>query len=370
MTAAPDQMTERLRRYADALRRQGAITTDAVHRAFATVQRHHCVEAFYYRGERYGVPQDSPPPDEVLGIIYSDASLLTIMPSRSDEPASSSSAPTIMGPMLEELDLSPGMRVLEIGAGTGYNAALIATITGAEVVTVEAGDVAAAGAAESIRRLGIDDLVRVVYADGYGGPTAESGRFDRIIVTVGIAGIPPAWFDRLTDDGLILAPIAHGGMHPTMAMRPGKTVYPRLWSDFMTAVGPLRPPEASGRPGAKITGEPGHLPEVFPALETGAYNDLWFYLGANDSRTTRAYLDHPEFDPWGGFCAIVTEDHRAAWVRRDGSVLHTDSALGTEAARFASAWYETGCPTLRRWHAELRPAFAAESLLVPTNWQH
>lgn len=369
MTMAPDQINERLDQLATTLRERGAITTDRVHEAFTTVERHKCLTSFYYRADRFEVPQDTAPSADVLDLVYSPASLLTIMPAPG-EPASSTSEPGLMARMLETLDLAPGMRVLEIGAGTGYNAALITTITGAEVVTVEAGDEAAAGATGSIQRLGLFDRVRVVHHDGYLG-ALDGGTFDRIIVTVGIAGIPPAWFDQLTDDGRILAPIAHGGVHPAMIVHPDQSVRAALWSDFMTAVGPLRPVEVIGRqPGTTITGDLKESLGVVDELDNEAYRDLWFYLAARDARTTRAALDAPEFDPGAGMSALVADDHRAAWIRRDGSVLHTDTALGAELARLAGAWNSAGRPSLGQWSGTLTLAETTRPLLVPSDWSY
>lgn len=369
MTTAPDQISERLDQLAATLRERGAVTTDQVHKAFTTVERHKCLTDFYYRADKFEVPQNTTPSAEVLDLVYSPASLLTVMPAPG-EPASSTSEPGLMARMLETLDLAPGMRVLEVGAGTGYNAALLTAITGAEVVTVEAGDEAAAGAAASIRRLGLLDRVRVIHQDGYLGAPDE-GTFDRIIVTVGIAGIPPEWFEQVADDGKILAPVAHGGVHPTMIVRPDRSVSAALWSDFMTAVGPLRPAEVIGRsPGTTITGDPKELPDVVGELDATAYNNLWFYLAARDARVTRAALDSPEFDPSAGMCALVADDHRAAWVRRDGSILHTDTTLGAELARLVGAWDSVGRPNLGQWSGTLVSAETARPLLVPSDWSY
>src|SRR5688572_4600697 len=77
-------------------------------------------------------------PDEPLDKVYSD---VAIVRKRGEEGqwTSSSSMPTIMAIMLEQLDLKPGQRVLEIGTGTGFNAALIASVVGpnGKVVTVD-----------------------------------------------------------------------------------------------------------------------------------------------------------------------------------------------------------------------------------------
>ncbi|MGQ0777372.1 MAG: hypothetical protein ACT4NY_23655 [Pseudonocardiales bacterium] len=130
------------------MREVGAIRSDAVEHAFASVQRHRCVPQFRYGPETITVPQAELPGDQILDIVYSHRSLLTST-GQDGGPPSSSSAPTLMARMLEALDLRPGLHVLEIGTGTGYNAALITTITGAPVVTVDAGAAAAQGAAIS-----------------------------------------------------------------------------------------------------------------------------------------------------------------------------------------------------------------------------
>ncbi|MGH3906115.1 MAG: protein-L-isoaspartate O-methyltransferase family protein [Pseudonocardiaceae bacterium] len=174
----PETLATRLAAYAASLREVCAIRSDIVERAFATVERHRCVPQFHYGPKTITVPQDQPPDGEVLDLVYSHQSLLTST-GGNGAPPSSSSAPTLMARTLEALDLQPGMRVLEIGAGTGYNAALIATITGAPVITIDAGITTTQGAAESIRRLGLDHQVTVHHGDGYlGEPSAAPPRPD------------------------------------------------------------------------------------------------------------------------------------------------------------------------------------------------
>ena len=88
------------------------------------------------------VRHDAPIPGDVLDEIYGDGALVTLL-SPDGAPISSSSQPSLVARMLEALRLEPGLRVLEIGAGTGWNAALLATITGMPVLTVDAGELAA-----------------------------------------------------------------------------------------------------------------------------------------------------------------------------------------------------------------------------------
>src|SRR5688500_4168685 len=118
------------------------------------------------------------------------------------QPISSSSAPSIMAPMLQALDLHPGHRVLEIGAGTGYNAALLAHLVGpkGKVVSVELEPDIARTARTVLRSL--DVRARVVAGDGHLG-FAAGAPYDRIIVTAASSAVPRAWFDQLADGGLL-----------------------------------------------------------------------------------------------------------------------------------------------------------------------
>ena len=107
-------------------------------------------------------------------------------------PVSSSSQPAIMAEMLEQLALEPGMRVLEIGAGSGYNAALLAEIVGpsGRVTTIDVDAQVARGARAALRKS--DYQAKVVVGDGRAG-FAEEAPYDRIIVTASSATVPKPW---------------------------------------------------------------------------------------------------------------------------------------------------------------------------------
>lgn len=126
------------------------------------------------------------------------------------------SAPRLVAWTLAELGLTPGMRVLEIGTGSGYNAALLAELVGptGAVVTVEIDEELARGAKALLAELGYGS-VRVVVGDGYFG-APEFGPFDRVVATVGCTDVAPAWLEQLGSDGFSLIPVLHGGLHPTM----------------------------------------------------------------------------------------------------------------------------------------------------------
>lgn len=121
-------------------------------------------------------------------------------------PTSSSSAPEVMLRMLAALDLGPGMRVLEIGTGSGYNAALLAELAGVgNVVTVEIDESLADHARRALDASG--HPVEVVVADGASGHP-PGAPYDRVIVTAAVHEVPYAWIEQTRPGGLVLVPWA------------------------------------------------------------------------------------------------------------------------------------------------------------------
>ncbi|MEV5378197.1 methyltransferase domain-containing protein [Streptomyces nondiastaticus] len=118
--------------------------------------------------------------------------------------SSSSSMPSLVFSMLADLDVREGQRVLEIGTGTGWNAALLAHRAGAgNVVTVDVDGVVAADARAALQRAGLP--VRVLHRDGCLG-FPERAPYDRIIATCGLRDIPFEWVDQTVPGGVILVP--------------------------------------------------------------------------------------------------------------------------------------------------------------------
>jgi protein-L-isoaspartate(D-aspartate) O-methyltransferase len=363
--------------YADSLRQSGAIKSDAVHAAFATVPRHRFLPHFRYRADEYTIDVDHEPPADVLDLVYANNALITHTGSDGD-PTSSSSAPSIMAKMLETLDLRPGLRTLEIGAGTGYNAALIHHITGAPVVTVEAGRQAATEATTALRELGLsDDEVSVIHADGYPG-YPQRGPFDRIIVTCGIAGIPVSWLDQLAPGGRILAPIAHAGVHPIVALDQEAPAGPltgqvRTWGDFMPAAGSLRPASLFHHdPADDIPAtDAQRISDAGPLLDQASYHDLWCYLGAVDTRATRAYPNVGAFDLSQGVCALVDPNGGTAWVHQDGTMtVAGNHELGEQLPAHVRSWERLGRPAVDDWVIDFLPLeHPPGDLLLPRHWR-
>lgn len=167
-------------------------------------------------------------------------------------PISAASQPSIVAAMLEQLDVEPGTRILEIGAGTGYNAALLAHLTGAggEVVTVDVDSDIVAGARSALAASALTN-VTVLRGDGALGAPGLAP-FDRIIATVGVWDLPLAWQDQLAAGGLIVAPLRlRGSVTRSIAFRrpdgvpPGTTAELHSVSSEMCGFMPLRASIAS-----------------------------------------------------------------------------------------------------------------------------
>lgn len=129
-------------------------------------------------------------------------------------PTSSSSAPSIMRAMLDVLEIEPGMTVLEIGTGTGYNAACMAE-AGAHVVSVEIDAALAEQARQALKATGYADWVSVVTGDGEQG-VPQHAPYDRVVATAGLHTVPYAWVEQTRDGGRIVVPysgpVAHGAL--------------------------------------------------------------------------------------------------------------------------------------------------------------
>jgi protein-L-isoaspartate(D-aspartate) O-methyltransferase len=127
------------------------------------------------------------------------------------------SQPFVVAYMTEQLQLRPHHRALEIGTGSGYQAAVLSHLC-AEVVSVERFRTLADRARLRLRRLARDN-VEVLTADGFDLPD-ELGVFDRIMVTAAMEQVPEQMTDRLGKDGVLLAPVGpYGGVQVLSRIR-------------------------------------------------------------------------------------------------------------------------------------------------------
>jgi len=147
------------------------------------------------------VPREEFVPTPLKGEAYVD----TPLPIGSGQTIS---APHMVAMMAEALDLRPGQKVLEVGGGSGYHAAVTAELVspGGHVFTVERLPELVGFAHDNIARTGYSDSVTVILSDGSVGLPSEAP-FDRIFVACGAPAVPEPLKSQLKDGGLMLVPV-------------------------------------------------------------------------------------------------------------------------------------------------------------------
>lgn len=149
------------------------------------------------------------------------------------------SQPYIVAAMTELLDVEPGHRVLEIGTGSGYQAAVLSPLV-QEVYSMEIVEDLAKSASRTLREAGCLN-VAVRYGDGYKG-WPEKAPFDRVILTAAPPEIPQALFDQLAPGGKLVAPVGSSPLNQELVVvdkgRDGKlkrrTVFPVRFVPMVT----------------------------------------------------------------------------------------------------------------------------------------
>jgi protein-L-isoaspartate(D-aspartate) O-methyltransferase len=391
------------------LRDRGLLKSALVESAFRSVPRHVFLP---------GIDLDEAYQDEAIPVKIEDGL-----------PVSSSSQPAIMALMLEQLDVRPGQHVLEIGAGTGYNAALLAHLVGDEgrVATVEIDEGLAEAARQHLAEAGNEERVEVVCDDGgYGYP--EGAPYDRIIVTAAAWDITPSWWTQLKDGGRIVLPISLRGPQVSVAfvqrgdMLESASVEPcgfmELRGEFAAPVptlacGPegsikvqceLRPPPDPGAVEAWLAGPSSDLDtglDVKPrdlgrgvepwlalqeagycralasgqGVEAGLLPVLFGYGGAAPARLTGGVISE------SGLCLLMRPPHEPLptdlmapgrfrlWLRCCGD----DPPLGERVRSLVKTWHLVGRPgsgglSLRVYPARypVEPAFG--EFVLPKRW--
>jgi len=131
-------------------------------------------------------------------------------------PGQTISQPYIVGLMLEKAELAAGDRVLEVGTGSGYQAALLAELD-AETYSIELDPALAARAARALAATGYPEVHLRVGDGRLGWP--EAAPFAAILVTAAAAAVPPALVDQLAEGGRLLIPVGPPGEDPQELLR-------------------------------------------------------------------------------------------------------------------------------------------------------
>lgn len=258
------------------------------------------------------LPREAFLPDELrragLPGVYRDDAIVTRRDPATHAPTSSSSQPAIMAMMLEMLDVRPEHRVLEIGAGTGYNAAILAQLAdpGGMVVTMDIDAVVASAAVAALRDVGA--RAHVVVGDGARGMPGMVG-IDRLEVTASSHVVPRAWFEQMALGGRLVMPLRlSSAVDRAHAVASFVKVAEGFDSISVTAGGfmPLRAPGAS----VQVPPEPD---EAVAAPEQPLRRGPWLDIARDDVARLRLYVRYDDTRPptrW----AVRRDDH---WVGVD-----------------------------------------------------
>lgn len=343
------------------LRHARAVRSPAVEAAFRTVPRHLFL------------------PHRPAEEAYRDDAIVTHW-DPSGLPSSSSSQPGMMAIMLEQLELRPGHRVLEIGAGTGYNAAVMREIVGpaGRVVTMEIQPDVARDALKHLTGAGYHDVTVLAADGGFGHP--PEAPYDRVIVTASASDIPPHWREQLVEGGVLVVPLRlHTQCLSTAFVREGAVLRSRGiescgfmhlrgtfgGADPLVAMGDglfLSGPGAASVPVDLLAQLLAQTPRrvgglIVPVNSFGLGGGLGVYLALEEPAVVDIFTSRPERWGFHAMSGLLDPDEPSlCLVRRDAVVVYGGDGAADRLRARAVEWVERGRPGLDRLHLVVHPA--------------
>lgn len=343
-----------------AKRRDLQLDRDWLRQVLFNVPRHHFIEQYYDHEAPDGIVQvESPKPTvRQLETIYFDRGLMI-----REKPHSAASQPGLIFEMLADLELAHGLKVLEVGTGSGWNTGLIAFSVGDDslVYSIDLQTDLVEKARNHLRSTGFN---RVNLKAGDGGFGWQGEIFDRIIVTVGAPDIPPAWGQSLTEGGILVMPLKTGGVgDPILRLhKQGNKLTGKFtrWAGFMNLQGNFKStsedvlePPWDPVIAALLQSEPTPVP-----LPTSFGTDCAFWLRLNGVPMQMLGEYHGQR---GMHTVLLDKELPALYVPQsvyDSKVgkhmdVYGDPQLVERVIKGIEAWVELGEPRITDYHVEL-----------------
>jgi protein-L-isoaspartate(D-aspartate) O-methyltransferase len=349
------------------LKEAGALHSPAVEAAFRRVPRHRLLEDYFAGTENGWVKQAYEPKHprlEDLDFFYADNPIVTRI--SEEMPSSSTSQPKLVAGMLELLELTPGLKVLEIGAGTGYNAALMAELVADQslVVAVDIQKDIIAQTGRLLADIGYSGI-KLLACDGSAG-VPEDAPYDRIVATVGCPDLSLQWATQLKPTGFMLIPLLFGGWHPLVKVwleqdrLKGKFV---ANAGFMLIQGELHMTGLWPFPYAlPFVAEGFQELSDFEHLDTASLRDFYDFIVLRDRRAFWTY------NP--ATYGLYEEERGAVVIHSEtGAVLFKgDPVLYDDLHKLYTEWQAAGKPQRSDYELEFIPLTQALSPFSEFTW--
>ncbi|WP_344163861.1 methyltransferase domain-containing protein [Kribbella yunnanensis] len=294
-----------------------------------------------------------------LSTVYSNSVLVTqVKPiagqSGAEGLTSSSSMPALMADMIEELGIKPGMRVLEIGTGTGYNAAILCHLLGDDAVTTLDIDQELVAQAK-------DRLAGLGYQPSF---DPQPATYDRILATHAVAEIPADWIRWSKPGGVILTDLRS----PANSIL-GAWAKLTVSDDGQTATGVLMPARGFFM-SARVTPELADIGEVMPEFTADEHERRAESIEARPTAVPASVFDSeafglyfwrqsPEISWWVGEGTAGLNGRRAeSWAYVEDLVVHYGGVedLWVQVERAFAAWAAAGKPEMPTWKVVVNAA--------------
>ncbi len=330
----------------------GTIVDPRWQAAFTTVPRHLFVPRFYQNTIEGPSLIEESAGERWLAPIYTDTHLVI-----QDDVTSSSTAPSLMAAMLQALDLTGDETVLEIGTGTGYNAALLSErLTDQRVVSIDIDSALIDDARQHLASAGYHPLLAAT--DGIDGYPAR-GSYDRIIATCRLDFIPPAWLAQLKTEGSIVTPLGAGLARVTKH------------GDSRLATGVFLPDAAYFMPLRHQLGQTAVADLIQTATtDPGKTRDYEYSAEIYRDNAARFWLDltEPDVRTMQSAAAVIVFHLDGSWARlADGTVTQGGRrSLWDDVESTHRTWVQAGKPALhdRGCSCGLKPPVSSRDLAM------